>query len=524
LSPYLRNKTSLGGDLNLRYKGMKMKNKALKIWLSGLALAVAGLVNAATTTVIVESRPDTTLHGADDSFFMYTGIQVAKGELINISVNESELVRWEQPYSKSNANGDTTEGILGTPFVKPGKSELAYLVPGTVRYSLVGLISAEVDLFGDPVPDPVVSATSPGSEGTLVTEGTPDAGWGFIGADYSQIAHASGYLYLAFNDDRYRDNRGYWTVNITTSVPTAAPSPLISCAAVSGGYINIAADSSVNGCLAAKEAVNIGAHTSGHNIYAGAAVTTGDSSTAENVFSGAATSVGANAKTKNVHAGAAVTLGAHSEVGNIYAGAAITTGVGASTDGDLAEDANTTSTAPEDIHNAMSMDAAIAQINATRADLTNLIPDNVLFTTMGTRDLTPGVWEGGALNITAASTITFDADEGSDGKDHVWVINLGTLTVGGVTHFEIKGLGENDTASIIWNVKTVITLGAGTSFRGTAFVGGAFSADTSTVSCGNLYAIGYIGIGSIGVDRYGDVAECENQNPDVVFRYLETLK
>ncbi|MFT5940616.1 MAG: hypothetical protein ACI8R9_002755, partial [Paraglaciecola sp.] len=55
MSPYLRNKTSLGGDLNLRYKGMKMKNKALKIWLSGLALAVAGLVNAATTTVIVES-------------------------------------------------------------------------------------------------------------------------------------------------------------------------------------------------------------------------------------------------------------------------------------------------------------------------------------------------------------------------------------------------------------------------------------------------------------------------------------
>jgi hypothetical protein len=198
-------------------------------------------------------------------------------------------------------------------------------------------------------------------------------------------------------------------------------------------------------------------------------------------------------------------------------------GAGAETVGDLADNANTLSTAPEDIHNATSMAAAIAQIGVARNALSALTPDNVLLTTMGTRNLTPGVWEGGALNITASSTITFDADDSTDGVDHVWVINLGTLTVGASTHFEIKGLGENDTASIIWNVDTVITLGASTSFRGTAFVGGAFSAATSTVSCGNLYAIGYISIGSIGVDRYGDKVTCENQNPDAVFSYLETL-
>jgi hypothetical protein len=501
-----------------------MKNKALKICLSGLALSVAGLVNAETTTVTVESWPDTTTNYPEESFFMFTGVQVVKGELININVNESEVIRWKKTYYKSNANGDTTEGSSDNPFVVMGKSDNGYLVADTVKYSLVGLISAEVDQFGDPVMSPVVSATVLPSEGTLLTEGALNAGQGFIGSDYSQIAHASGYLYLAFNDDIYHDNLYSWNVNITTFGPTPTPTPLASCAAISGGYISITADSSLSGCLAATEAVTIGANTPVDNIYAGAAVTTGDSSEAENIFSGAATSVGANAVTKNIHAGAAITLGAHSKVGNIYAGAAITQGLGALTDGVLAADANTTSTAPEDIHNAASMDAAITQIGVTRAVLNALTPDNVLLTTMGTRYLNPGVWEGGALNVTASSTITFDADESSDGEDHVWVINLGTLTVGASTHFEIKGLGVNDTASIIWNVDTVITLGASTSFRGTAFVGGAFSAATSTVSCGNLYAGGYITIGTIGVESDGStVATCENQNSDAVLSYLETL-
>jgi hypothetical protein len=499
-----------------------MKNKVLKICLSGLALSVAGLVNAAATTIFtVESFPrdgngDPIIYKRPDGSnkpFVYTGIEVLEGETININVNETDTISFwpTSPLTPTeplvNANGESNPDWPNN-YNYNGLSDSGFLVKDTVKYSLVGFIG--------------VDATDVSLGGTLVTEGTQDSGAGFVGSDYSKTANASGFLYLAFNDDWYGDNSGSWSVNITT-LGEPEPTPFTSCAAIAGGYISVAAASSVNGCLAAEGYVTIGANTTAHNMYAGAAVTTGDSSTAENIFSGAATSVGANAQTHNIHAGAAITLGADSEVDKIYAKAAITLGAGAEMDSDLDENANTLSTAPKDIHNATSMAAAIAQIGVARNALSALTPDNVLLTTMGTRDLTPGVWEGGALNITASSTITFDADDSTDGVDHVWVINLGTLTVGASTHFEIKGLGENDTASIIWNVDTVITLGASTSFRGTAFVGGAFSAATSTVSCGNLYAIGYISIGSIGVDRYGDKATCEKQNPDAVFSYLETL-
>jgi hypothetical protein len=498
-----------------------MKNKALKICLSGLALSVAGLVDAASVTEFkVEGKP-IPVDNASPKHFKSTGIQVLEGERIIIEVNGSDTIFFSTQNQNKSESQATPNGVTIFPerVVRKGNSD--YLVPSALRYSLVGLISDEVDNDGEPVESPIVSPTTNLSKGTLLAEISTITGQGFIGSNYSQIAHASGYLYLAFNDDYYYDNFDYWSVNITT---LGNSTPLASCAAISGGYISITADSSLNGCLAAIEAVTIGANTPVDNIYAGAAVTTGDSSTAKNIFSGAATSVGANAVTKNVHAGAAITLGANSEVGNIYAGAAITTGAGALTNGVLAADANTTSTALEDIHNATSMGAAMSQISVARAALTALTPDNVLLTTMGTRYLDPGVWEGGALNITASSTITFDADETSDGEDHVWVINLGTLTVGATTHFEIKGLGVNDTASIIWNVDTVITLGASTSFRGTAFVGGDFSAATSTVSCGNLYAGGYITIGTIGVESDGStLATCENQNSDAVFSYLETL-
>jgi hypothetical protein len=512
-----------------------MKNKALKICLSGLALSVAGLVDAASVPdlkvygeplidhsvsnsgSVVKDRP------RNNKPFVYTGIEVVAGEKIIINVDETQRISFwpdvkKNPFTNAeplvNANGESDpDWPIGYVYNgMSGDTGSKFLVKNTVKYSLVGLI-------GDAVDDDLKPDVTQG--GSLVTEGVQGYGAGFVGSRYSQIANASGFLYLAFNDDWYGDNSDYWSVSITT---IGVSTPLASCAVISGGYISITADSSLNGCLAAIEAVTIGANTPVDNIYAGAAVTTGDSSTAKNIFSGAATSVGANAVTKNVHAGAAITLGANSEVGNIYAGAAITTGAGALTNGVLAADANTTSTSPEDIHNATSMGAAMSQISVARAALTALTPDNVLLTTMGTRYLDPGVWEGGALNITASSTITFDADETSDGEDHVWVINLGTLTVGASTHFEIKGLGVNDTASIIWNVDTVITLGASTSFRGTAFVGGDFSAATSTVSCGNLYAGGYITIGTIGVESDGStLATCENQNSDAVFSYLETL-
>jgi hypothetical protein len=304
------------------------------------------------------------------------------------------------------------------------------------------------------------------------------------------------------------------------------PSQFKSHAAIAGGAINIAASSTVNGDLAAQAAVVIGANSEVHNIYAGAAVTTGAKSTVENIFSGAATGIGANAKALNIHAGAAITVGASGIVEDVYAGAAITLGAGASTIGVLDEHANSDEYASAgDIHNSGNMAQVIAEITQTQYALSALEPSSangLLSTTMGTRTLAPGVWKGSAVSIAASSTITFDADEYNDNEDHVWVINLSeALTVGASTNFEIIGLDDSDTATIIWNVGAAVTLGAGTSLRGTAFVGGAVNAATSSVSCGHLYATGAISIGSIGVDSAGDPITCENS--DAVFTYLETL-
>jgi hypothetical protein len=314
---------------------------------------------------------------------------------------------------------------------------------------------------------------------------------------------------------------------ILTSTALAEPSPFKSHAAISGGAINIAAGSTVNGDLAAQAAVVIGANAViVHNIYAGAAVTTGALSTVENIFSGAAAGIGANAIAQNIHAGAAITVGASGQVQAVYAGAAITLGASASTTGVLTEDANGDNYAEAgDIHNAGNMTDMIALITDTQSALSDLVPSSAngpLSTTMGTRTLAPGVWEGSAVSIAASSTITFDADEYNDNADHVWVINLSdALTVGASTHFEIIGLDDTDTATIIWNVGAAFTMGAGTSFRGTAFVGGAVNAATSSVNCGHLYATGAISIGSIGVDSEGNAVTCENS--DAVFTYLEAL-
>jgi hypothetical protein len=289
---------------------------------------------------------------------------------------------------------------------------------------------------------------------------------------------------------------------------------LMSHAVISGGALNIAADSVVDSNLAAQAAVTIGAglNTQTQNIYAGAAVTTGALSTVKNIFSGAAAGIGASANALNVHAGAAITVGAGGNVQAVYAGAAITLGAGASSNGlALAPTAHTDSEADEDIHNAISMAAAIAQIGVAQVALTSLNATTApLYTTMGGFvSLEPGIHQGSALSIAANSVVEFTAPSDSPDNNHVWVINLTeALTVGAGTVFETN-VPEGDTATIIWNVGAAVTLGAGTEFLGTAFVGGAFGAATSNVSCGNIYATGAVSVGSIGaLDSNGGIVLC----------------
>jgi hypothetical protein len=300
-----------------------------------------------------------------------------------------------------------------------------------------------------------------------------------------------------------------------TSVTIFTPQ-LISHAVISGGALNIAADSVVDGNLAAQAAVTIGAglNSQTQNIYAGAAVTTGALSTVKHIFSGAAAGIGASAHAQNVHAGAAITVGAGGDVQDVYAGAAITLGAGASTAGVLAATANTVSNEAEDIHNATSMAEAIAQIGVAQAALSTLNhsitpPPESLYTTMGGFvSLAPGVHQGSAVSIAANSTVEFTAPVDNTDDNHVWVINLTeALTVGAGTEFTTANLTGGDTATIIWNVGAAVTLGAGTEFLGTAFVGGAFNAATSNVSCGNIYATGVVSVGSIGALKDGSLED-----------------
>ncbi len=210
-----------------------MKNIVLKTCLTALILSVASLADA--VIVSVDSK---------NQAFQGTGIIVTAGDTINIST--SGVITWGCPQCKIDANGIVPN--TGEPMsLNPSSAD--FLVEGTRIFSLVGRIGAS----------------------TQVTEGAPSLGAGFVGASYSQTANASGELFLAFNDDSYPDNIGTWQANITT----VEPSPFKSHAAISGGSINIAAGSTVNGDLAAQAAVVIGANAEiVHNIYAGAAVLT----------------------------------------------------------------------------------------------------------------------------------------------------------------------------------------------------------------------------------------------------------
>jgi hypothetical protein len=349
---------------------------------------------------------------------------------------------------------------------------------------------------------------------------------GFVGEDS---------LYFIASDGLTSSNVG--EINITVSSNNA---PFMSHAAISGGALNIAADSVVNGDLAAQAAIVIGANSTVQNLYAVAAVTAGAYSQVKDIYAGAAAGLGANADAKNIFAGAAVTVGAGGSAENFYAGAAITLGAGAtlsdpSNDGGdvyagaaITGDVGTANYRPyvypdeiAEAQESFNMSTALSAIEDLQYLLFTRDGDVLLSTSMGSAtiptDLAPGVYEGSALNMPAGSVINFT----TNAPNQVWIINLSAaLTLGAGTTFNITG-SDTNSAAIIWNIGAALNLGAGTSFRGTAFVGGAVTGATSSVSCGHLYATGVISIGSIGVDREGDAVTCENSG--AVFTYLDTL-
>ena len=221
------------------------------------------------------------------------------------------------------------------------------------------------------------------------------------------------------------------------------------------------------------------------------------------VICDAAAGIAASAHAPNIHTGVTTTEGAVVDVYKVNAGAIPDHEA-------LRAWANMDITGAENIHNTTNMAAAIARIGLAQDALSTLIDTKVsdtysLSTVMGGFvSLEPGVHKGSAISLAANSTVEFFVNN-SPGvpMNHVWVINLSeALTVGAGTVFKTN-IPNNHTATIIWNVGTTVTLGAGTQFLGSAFVGSAFGAATSDVGCGNIYATGAVSVGNIGAVEDG---------------------
>jgi hypothetical protein len=196
------------------------------------------------------------------------------------------------------------------------------------------------------------------------------------------------------------------------------------------------------------------------------------------------TGIGAATKTCDIYAGAAIAVGAGSKVGALTAGGAVTLGAMVERDRICTSGAAIVAT---------DFDAAKAQIRSAQSALDAVPATGILLAYMLADNLSPGVYEGGAITIPANTVIKFDAE----GENGVWIFKLsGAMTVGADSQFEIINAGDNN--AVIWDIEGALTLGAGSTFLGTAFVEGAVSGATASVSCGNLYATGAISIGSIG--------------------------
>jgi hypothetical protein len=295
--------------------------------------------------------------------------------------------------------------------------------------------------------------------------------------------------------------------NSTASVAETLVGPdLIGYSAIAGAALTIEADAAVSNNLGAHAAITIGAGSDTSNIYAGAAVAVGDGSNTENIYSGMAAGIAANGSATNIYALAAVVLGAGASTADIYSGAAIGLGAG-STSGDVyaagaitGTGANSTTAytdTSESINSykeTLNMVNALAQIVSAQATLVELENDFVIPTTLGSYVFEPGVYGGSALTITAAATITLD---GNGEESPLWIFNLsGALSAGAGNIFEITNAGAG--ASVIWNIGGGTTLGAQASFIGTVFSYGAITGGAgSSVSCGNLFSLAAVGIGSI---------------------------
>jgi hypothetical protein len=162
----------------------------------GLALLVGGCGARSSLDVPVDegcAGETTSIQVPSTAPWFDTGIDVTVGQRLHITATGT--VRYGgKPEQVTDANGGH---YTGKKFIK------AAVLPTTVVCSLTGK----------------VGGTTAVDTGTLLLEGAPDDGPGFVGASYDEIVPESGRLFLGFNDreQAFSDNIGAFTVTITLS-------------------------------------------------------------------------------------------------------------------------------------------------------------------------------------------------------------------------------------------------------------------------------------------------------------------
>jgi len=120
-----------------------------------------------------------------------TGINIAAGSQLDITAT-GIVAYGGSPSQVTDANGGD---YTGQQFLSD------MMLSNTVCHSLIGKIGGTIDI----------------GTGTLVPEGTPGNGPGFVGTSYGELISTSGEIFLGFNDDPagFWDNSGSFSVTIS---------------------------------------------------------------------------------------------------------------------------------------------------------------------------------------------------------------------------------------------------------------------------------------------------------------------
>lgn len=128
--------------------------------------------------------------------------------------------------------------------------------------------------------------------------------------------------------------------------------------------------------------------------------------------------------------------------------------------------------------------ATQAQLDATTAYNTaaSLTPNTSGVTELSGLSLTPGVYNGGAIALSANGQLTLAGTANS-----VWVFQAAsTLTIGSATQIIVTGGAS--ACNVFWQVGTSATIGTGAQFQGTVIADQSVTANTGATVIGRLLA------------------------------------